>query len=301
MKKLLYSFVMCLMALTMQAQRCAVLEFKAGVGVSQNDVDGISSIFTTYFRPAGYTMVERTRVDKVIEEQGFQRSKMTERQMVRVGEILNVSKVVVGDINIVMNQYNVDVRVINVESGVISATEGATFIGSSYRTQMQSIAQKLARKIAISPANAVQSQPQQPQSPYVDLGLPSGTLWKRTNEKGILVYREAIDMYGSKLPTVEQFEELRNECEWEWTGNGMKFIGPNGNVIVLPACGVESWSTAGKYYEIGERGLYWSSSKGDEDGYYLDFSAKYFDISGSYYTGSVMLNYGGSIRLCKKK
>ena len=69
-KKLFLMSMMCLMALVMQAQRCAVMEFKAGVGVSQGDVDGISAIFITYFRPSGYTMVERTRIDKVIEEQG---------------------------------------------------------------------------------------------------------------------------------------------------------------------------------------------------------------------------------------
>ena len=159
MKKLFLLSVMCLMAITMQAQRCAVLEFKAGVGVSQADVDGISAIFITYFRPSGYTMVERTRIDKVLEEQGFQRSRMTEQQMVRVGEILNVSKIVVGDVNIVMGQYNVDVRVINVESGVISATEGATFAGASYRTHMQSIAQKLASKIAMKSGHTVQATP----------------------------------------------------------------------------------------------------------------------------------------------
>ena len=159
MKKLFIYFVMFLMSFTTQAQRCAVLEFKAGVGVSQNDVDGISSIFITYFRPDGYTTVERTHIDEVIEEQGFQRSKMTEEQMVRVGKILNVSKVVVGDINIVMEQYNVDVRVINVESGIISATEGATFTGASYRSHMQSIAQKLASKIAITSGGSVQASP----------------------------------------------------------------------------------------------------------------------------------------------
>ena len=118
----------------MHAQRCAVLGFKAVVGISQADVDGISAIFITYFRPAGYTMVERTQIDKAIDEQGFQRSKMTESQMVRTGKILNVSKIVIGDVNIVMGQYNVDTRVINVESGTIAATEGATFTGSSYRT-----------------------------------------------------------------------------------------------------------------------------------------------------------------------
>ena len=159
MKRLLFLSMMCLMALSMQAQRCAVLEFKAGVGISQNDVDGISAIFITYFRPAGYTMVERTQIDKAIEEQGFQRSQMTQAQMVRVGQILNVSKIVVGDINVVMGQYNVDARVINVETGTISATEGATFATSSYRASMQSVATKLAAKIAITPGQTVQANP----------------------------------------------------------------------------------------------------------------------------------------------
>lgn len=142
----------------MSAQRCAVLEFKAGVGISQADVDGISAIFITYFRPAGYTMVERTQIDKAIDEQGFQRSKMTENQMVRIGQILNVSKIVIGDVNIVMGQYNVDARVINVESGTIAAAKGATFNGSSYRASMQNLAQSLASSIAITSGGSVYSQ-----------------------------------------------------------------------------------------------------------------------------------------------
>lgn len=160
MKKLILFTLIGLIALSMNAQRCAVLEFKAGVGISQNDVDGISAIFITYFQPAGYTMVERTQIDKVIEEQGFQRSKMTQAQMVRVGEILNVSKIVVGDINVVAGQYNVDARVINVETGTISATEGATFVTSSYRTYMRSLATKLASQIAITPGAPVRVTPQ---------------------------------------------------------------------------------------------------------------------------------------------
>ncbi|MBQ4376349.1 MAG: hypothetical protein II793_01475, partial [Bacteroidales bacterium] len=162
MKKLFIISLMCLVALAMQAQRCAVLEFKAGVGISQANVDGISAIFITYFRPAGYTMVERTQIDRAIEEQGFQRSRMTEDQMVRIGEILNVSKIVVGDVNIVMGQYNVDTRVINVETGTIAATEGATFTSSSFRSSMQGMAQKLASQIAITPGSTVPAAPSQP-------------------------------------------------------------------------------------------------------------------------------------------
>lgn len=155
MKRFLIFTAMLFMALGAFAQRAAVMEFKAGVGISQADVDGISAIFITYFRPDGYTMVERTQIDRVIDEQGFQRSRLTESQMVRIGQILNVSKIVIGDVNVVMGQYNVDVRVINVESGIIAATEGATFSGSSYRSTMQTLAQKLAGKIAISAGPAV--------------------------------------------------------------------------------------------------------------------------------------------------
>lgn len=181
MKKFL--FVLCaILLLSTQsfAQRIAVLEFKAGTGVSQSDVDGLSAIFISYFRPSGYTLVERTQIDKVIEEQNFQRSRLTEAQMVRIGQILNLSKIVVGDINVIMGQYNVDARVINVQSGTISASEGATFTSStSYRNSMQSIATKLASKIAITPHSAptepsqVQRQPTatpQQTTPYIVMG-----------------------------------------------------------------------------------------------------------------------------------
>ena len=406
MKKLLLLSMMCLLALTIKAQRCAVLEFKAGVGISQSDVDGISAIFITYFQPSGYTMVERTQIDKVIEEQGFQRSNMTQSQMVRVGKILNVSKIVVGDINVVMNQYNVDARVINVESGTIAATEGATFATSSYRSSMQNVATKLASKIAITPGPAVQAKPSTtivaPASPkkrtavevlygylkifpnelgefqaeptsviaqinkqaqhgynnwriptneelsllrannylgsgeymtresrrgvvllvsdgddyqtvmeqerkaeeerqarikaeqernaaeeqakqerlaslkaqgFVDLGLPSGTLWKDINEEGgFYTYDQAVSKFGNKLPTKEQFKELENSCQWTWNGSGYKVTGPNGNSITLPAKGHSycDWGVFG----VGSYGFYWSSTPyGSDRAWYLTFGS----------------------------
>ena len=244
-----------LTALTMQAQRCAVLEFKANVGVSQQDVDGISAIFITYFQPAGYTMVERTQIDKAIDEQGFQRSRMTESQTVRIGQILNVSKIVIGDVNIIMGQYNVDVRVINGETGTIAATEGATFDGSSYRSTMQNLAQKLASKIAITYSGTTPNY-SQTTSEYVDLGLPSGTLWKRKNETGFLHFDAAKSRFGDKIPSKWQWEELIESCRWTWTGGGYKVVGPSGESMFLPAMGCRLCQ--GDYYGEGSDGEYWS-------------------------------------------
>ena len=365
MKKVFSLCLICLLAVSAMAQRAAVMEFKAGVDITQADVDGISGIFTTYFRPAGYTMIERTQIDRIIEEQRLQRSTLTESQMVRVGQLLNLSKIVIGDVNIVMGQYNVDVRVINVESGTIAATEGATFAGSSYRETMKSLAQKLAGQIAIGAGPTVSAQPT-PSAPapktrtkvetvygylhvfpnelgvfqshpnsvianinsqgmhgydewrvptneelsllrangylsgaqymtkenasgmvllvttgksvaekeairaeqarqaeiarqkeaerqaelarrreaerqaelqkFVDLGLPSGTLWKNVNEDTRYTYDDAVSKFGKKMPTKQQFEELINKCTWTWTGNACRVTGPNGNSIFLPAC-----------------------------------------------------------------
>ena len=96
---------------------------------------------------------------------------------------------------------------------------------------------------------------------YVDLGLPSGTLWKNSNEPGGLYsYDEAKKKFGSRLPTLDQFEELRHKCRWEWIGDGCRVTGPNGNSIVLSASGHRF---AGSVSGVGSSGNYWSSTRDD--------------------------------------
>lgn len=258
MKRIFLLSCLFFIALMTFAQRAAVLEFKAGVGISQADVDGISAIFITYFRPEGYTMVERTQIDKVIDEQGFQRGRLSEDQMVRIGKILNVSKVIVGDINVVMGQYNVDVRAINVESGTIAATEGAAFQAETFRDTMKSIAQKLASEISINSKPSISEE-------YVDLGLPSGTLWKKTNEPKFMQSWGMGDI-SSQLPSNRHWEELIENCQWSWTGLGFKITGPNGNTISLPAAG---YNKEGKLSSVGSAGYYWTSESSNERGRYF--------------------------------
>ena len=114
------------------------------------EVDGLSSIFNTYFSPKGAEIVERTSVDKILQEQKFQNSRFTNTDMVALGEMLNVSLIVVGDINVVMEQYNVDVRVVNVQTGTTVAKDGTSFsTGGSYRDMMKELGERLSKSLEL--------------------------------------------------------------------------------------------------------------------------------------------------------
>ena len=125
---------------------------------------------------------------------------------------------------------------------------------------------------------------------YTDLGLPSGTKWNNFNATGFYTYDEAVSKFGNRLPTKEQWEELKAECQWSWNGSGYKITGPNGNSIVLPASGYRYCD--GSVDSVGSIGNYWSSTPGDsDDAWYLGFN------SGGVYVLNDVRCYGQSVRL----
>ena len=83
---------------------------------------------------------------------------------------------------------------------------------------------------------------------YVDLGLPSGTLWAADYEKvdGEILYLPHCKAQEYSIPTEEQWEELINCCRWEYDSNGStwqnldwaKCIGPNGNILNFNITGI---------------------------------------------------------------
>lgn len=121
---------------------------------------------------------------------------------------------------------------------------------------------------------------------YVDLGLPSGTLWAkedifeiREDDGHRLYYVEsydnAIKKFGDRLPSKEQWEELFNECDWEYFNNdtiltyhtGYNITGKNGNQIVLEIGGRFN-VPLGCICQTGVEGFYWSKDRKDEDNAY---------------------------------
>ena len=70
-----------------------------------------------------------------------------------------------------------------------------------------------------------------------------------------------------RMPTVEQLNELINNCSWTWTTcngvYGSLFTGPNGNTLFLPAAG-------GRWGDRSENSncVYWTRELGNTGAYY---------------------------------
>lgn len=299
MKRLIFFSVLFIMTMTVNAQRCAVFDFQIGTGVTAEEIDGLTYNFRANFRIDGYTMLERTRVNRTIEALGYDRTDMTMQQMLKAGRELEAKLVVTGTMNKFMDEYSVDMRVIDVATGVSCASEGITFTKSNYRESMETLADRLGKKVGGNTASSGSasgggSGAKPPQKVvaqgYTDLGLPSGTIWKNFNATGFYTYDEAVSQFGSRLPSKEQWEELKAECQWTWTGSGYKVTGPNGNSITLPAAGYRD--CFGSVGGVGSFGDYWSSSpEGSDLARYLYFG------SGSVVMGGVSRCCGCSVRL----
>ena len=135
---------------------------------------------------------------------------------------------------------------------------------------------------------------------YVDLGL--SVYWKNSNEwnsaddHDFYTYDDAVANFGSRLPTREQLNELRDKCTWTWNDStkGYDVKGPNGNTIFLPAAGYRN--CGGDVCYVGSYGYYWSStSLGTENAWGLYFSSGYHDVDFDYRC------YGFSVRLVQGK
>ena len=138
---------------------------------------------------------------------------------------------------------------------------------------------------------------------YVDLGLPSGKLWAKTNYGA-----STEDGYGSYLdwrninivntdwgedwaaPTSEDIKELCNNCSFTWGYSdnnvyGCRVTGKNGNTIFLPAAG---FRINGYDQSTGKDIYYWTSSPSNENGFAVALTG--YSETGAFHT-NITYNY----------
>ena len=120
--------------------RIMVFDFDAGAGITQNQVSSLSSILTVYLQEE-FDVVSLEEIDRIINEQGFQRAAMTEQQMEVVDNLLNVAKIITGSINTRRGEYRILATSIDTETGTVITTVGET--GGRFHRVAQQMAQSL--------------------------------------------------------------------------------------------------------------------------------------------------------------
>lgn len=108
---------------------------------------------------------------------------------------------------------------------------------------------------------------------WVDLGLPSGTLWAKDDVNGKTSFMGARRSYGSHVPSRTNAYELSEHCtkKWDDSAHALVFTGPNGNSISFPCkeSNKSYWLNAyehgdpqfGQCFHIGPDGHFWINDK----------------------------------------
>lgn len=224
--------IMLLMAFAMagtaqnKKMKIAVMDFKAGVGVNANEVEGLSDmLINTLFETKKFDIVERTQLYEVLKEQKLQ-GELTVQQCAQVGRILGVESVLIGTVNFlaehknydgsVTGEYNVDIRAVDVETGQIKTTAGAAkSSGSTYRALMERIARQLAE-------NLMDEKPEV-------VVLRKELLTKEKDFYGEKYYA----LGGQRLTNEEYLEIIRNCPEANYSyEKGLKQI-KTGNILLI--------------------------------------------------------------------
>ncbi|NQU67369.1 MAG: hypothetical protein HQ510_05445 [Candidatus Marinimicrobia bacterium] len=108
----------------------AVLDFDAR-GISANEVATLTDRFRDELTKTNqYIVIERSKMEEVLKEQGFQQSGCTSDEcVVEVGQLIGVKQMVGGSIGKVGNVFTLSARIIDVESGEIKNTTNFDHIG----------------------------------------------------------------------------------------------------------------------------------------------------------------------------
>ena len=276
------------------AKKVAVYVSRTG----NKDVDIIlgDQLVAGFAHSGRYFAIERTQgfLNQLSKEQDYQHTgAVDDAELTRLGKQFGVHYVCIAKTSQLFGDYFISTRLIDVETATVVNSwnkEGAQLSNAQgVVTAAQEIAGKLSgrtieeeKQFQIEEAKRIERERLEREERlrkeqelkrqellaqgYVDLGLPSGTWWKNANEGGdnaYYTYYDAMDKFGNRLPTEQQFEELKNKCTWTWEDNGYKVTGPNGNSITLPAAGYRY--CYGDVFYVGTFGRYWSSTPFDSD------------------------------------
>lgn len=221
---------------------------------------------------SNFQVLTRTDVDDMLAEHGFQRSGLVDdEQRKQVGIMTGAQYICVSTVTKYETQLYIEAYLVNIETGQMTnpASQYANILNNDF-SKLQAPCNELAKEM-LGELGGTHSKVTDSgntgstavNDDFVNLGLPSGTLWKKNNEEGLYTFDQAILFFGGQLPTKQQWEELQKLCVWIWIEGGYKVIGPNRESIFIPAIG---WrDCAGRMVFVGTKCGGWSSATTDSE------------------------------------
>lgn len=263
MKKIVLLALVMSIFFTSQAQQKNVAVYIASEQSSVTKILG-DQLVAAFSKSSEYKAIERTSsfLAEISKEQGYQRSgAVDDKEISRLGKQFGVQYVCIAEISEAFGKKYISARLINVENAEIvsSANEYSDLNSMEELIRVSDVLKSQLLNLKLN----VRRNTARVAEGYTDLGLPSGTIWKNFNTSGRYTFDEAVSQFGGHLPTKENWEELKSECQWSWTDNGYRVTGPNGNSIFLPAEGLRY--SNGYVSNVGTYGCYWSSTVGDSN------------------------------------
>ncbi len=102
----------------------AVLDFSAK-NVSKNDADILADFFRSELIKTGkFNVLDRNRIQKIADEQRFQKSGMTDvNAVVKIGKLINAQYIFVGSYSKLDTLFMLNIEMINIQTGKIEKSD----------------------------------------------------------------------------------------------------------------------------------------------------------------------------------
>lgn len=208
----------------------AITDF-AAAGIAESDAELITAKFqASLVRTKVFSVLERNQLESILAEQGFQQSGAcdSEECKVKIGQMLGVEYLIIGNVGRIGRQYVSNVRVLDVGSGEVIHTVDEAYASSieamyneAIPTQARAVAARFASGGVVAPAKV--------NKPTVKLAAKSGKVSSayRGITGAIVVPADSVAYYQNLVDTYNQQGKAQRSkgTALLWTGIGGIVLG----------------------------------------------------------------------------
>lgn len=165
--------LLALPAFSREKVTVAVLDFEPKNITAESAEAATDLLRTELFNTGCFKVVERQRIQKILEEQRFQSTGVTDTdQAAEIGRLLNVKKIMIGTVTLLGGTHILNTRIVDVQSGQVELAEAVESRGGEENLPraVTELALKISYKIGLE-GHVIRITGE---TVYIDLGAADG-------------------------------------------------------------------------------------------------------------------------------